>query len=356
MARNTLKVALIVGTRPQLIKAGQLARAFGRENDGFGLILVDTNQHYDASMASNDVTGLASRVRLLNGDESPRFLESLLRALRAYEPLGSVDCVATIGDTNSTLAATLVAADLGKPIVHIEAGLRSFDRSMPEERNRLAADHISDLLLAPSRLAMEQLDREGLGSRSEFTGDISYDLLLHHLSERSLPASDSQNAGPVLFTVHRPSNTDDAERREGVFRLASQIAQHHPLLFPAHPRIAAEARDFFSTDPRVDVVEPLTHRELLSTLMRAPLVVTDSGGIQREAFWLATRCATLRPETEWVETLEDGRNTLLEPTDVDCAVDLLHHPLDRSLPVPSVYGEGDASRRVYLAIQRLLMD
>jgi len=348
------QVSLVVGTRPQLIKAAQLQRINDGVDNGLDLTIIDSGQHYDDNLASSEVTGLEGRVRLELESDEIRSSDVLMRAMRQSPAIRSADVVATVGDTNSTLAATLVAADLGRPVVHVEAGLRSFDRAMPEERNRLVADHLSDLLFAPSQRAVDQLTREQLGDRAVFTGDITYDLLRHHIESGAVHVPSTVPAAQVVLTVHRPSNTDDPARREAIFRLAAAVSRDTPVLFPAHPRISAAAHEFFRAIPSVSVIEPMKHLELLSMLASSTLVITDSGGIQREAFWLSTRCVTLRTETEWVETLDDGRNTLAGPDDVDEIIDLGHRPLDRSIPVPPVYGSGNASTIVLDEIRKML--
>lgn len=343
---NRAQICLIVGTRPQLIKASQLQYAHTRRNQTFDLHIIDTGQHYDAALSSSSSTGLTSRTLLgVQPDERGRVVvEKLTDSVRTALSTAKPNHVVTIGDTNTTLAATLAATDLDFSVTHIEAGLRSGDRAMPEERNRIVADHLSDHLLAPSQTAVENLSRENLISRTIHTGDLSLDRMLTIVRDRSFVAMEPWGKPSVFMTVHRVSNLT-GERFEWVLEVIEFLAKHSQIILPAHPRLAVKLKSRVRGISRLSVVEPMSHAETLAHLSSADLVVTDSGGIQREAFWLSRRCVTLRDETEWTETLMDNRNVLL--TNDSWREDLLRS-LEKSAlgPAPDVYGDGQAAEKI----------
>jgi len=347
-------VCLVVGTRPQLIKAAQLVEAHRGDDHGYDLSVVDTGQHYDANLASSVTTGLEDRQILEpRADDRGRvgldvMISVLERHLRAKEP----DHVLTIGDTNSTLATTLAATELEIGLTHIEAGLRSGDRGMPEERNRIVADHLSDLLLAPSESALRNLDSEGLTNRSTFTGDLSYDRLLAVSCGSKFSPRERWGDPAVLLTLHRPSNLS-AQRLVWITELVRFIASRARVLFPIHPRTASVLGPNLAEAPGLQLVEPLTHSATLEAIASADLVVTDSGGIQREAFWLSRRCLTLRDQTEWLETLEGGRNSLLmaDTWETQILDALAEPPLP---PPPPCYGSGQAAQEILTSVNRHL--
>lgn len=337
---------MIVGTRPQLIKASQLESARKRRDDTFQLEIIDSGQHYDEALASSSSTGLLSRVALNTrpsvggGVLAEDMMRSIRKKLSELRPLH----VVTIGDTNTTLAATIAATDLDIGVSHIEAGLRSGDRSMPEERNRLVADHLSDHLLAPSLTAVANLERENLAERTMFTGDLSFDRMLAITNDSSFVAARPWGSPSVFVTVHRVANLS-GPRFDWVVRVIKFLSERSQVVLPVHPRLAASLDARLTDLKNLALVDPFSHVETLAHLASADLVVTDSGGIQREAFWLNRRCATLRDETEWIETLVDGRNTLLRP-------ESWRERLQRCLestplgPPPSVFGDGRAAERI----------
>jgi UDP-N-acetylglucosamine 2-epimerase len=323
-----MKLVSIVGARPQFIKLAPLARAIEAHNRGTdepveGLI-IHTGQHYDAGMsdvffdelkiprADFDLGVGSAR----HGSQTAQMLEKIEDVLLGASP----DMVVTYGDTNSTLAGALASAKLQIPAAHIEAGLRSFKRSMPEEINRLVADHVSDLLLAPTPTAMTNLRNEGLSERGVLTGDIMYDTVLFN---RQLAAQHSDILARLdlepgaygLVTVHRAENTDDEHRLGNLLRALNDVAADQlPLVFPVHPRTARHLEsnpNAWSAHPRLHLINPVGYLDTLSLLGGARVVLTDSGGLQKEAFFLGCPCVTLREETEWVETVEAGGNVLV---------------------------------------------
>jgi UDP-N-acetylglucosamine 2-epimerase len=258
------------------------------------------------------------------------------------------DWVVVFGDANSTLAGALAAAKLNIPLAHVEAGLRSFDRSMPEETNRVVADHVADLLFAPTQTAMEHLAREGVSERAHLTGDIMYDSLLQH-AERAeaqsgvLARLGLARGGYALATIHRAANTDDPAAFE---RLIDALALlDGPVVFPMHPRARlALSRSDLETPPSVRVIEPVGYLDMLSLERHARVVLTDSGGVQKEAYLLAVPCVTLRQETEWPETLEGGWN-VLAGTDPDRIVEAAARARPAGEP-PRVFGDGQSAQRM----------
>jgi UDP-N-acetylglucosamine 2-epimerase len=258
------------------------------------------------------------------------------------------DWVVVFGDANSTLAGALAAAKLNLPLAHVEAGLRSFDRSMPEETNRIVADHVAGLLFAPTQTAIDHLTREGLSERAHLTGDIMYDSLLQH-AERAEAQSDVlarlglERGGYALATVHRAANTDDPAALERLIDALSLL--DGPIVFPMHPRARlALSRSDLETPPSVRVIEPVGYLDMLSLERHARVVLTDSGGVQKEAYLLAVPCVTLRQETEWPETLEGGWN-VLAGTDPDRIVEAAARSKPAAEP-PKVFGDGQSARRM----------
>jgi UDP-N-acetylglucosamine 2-epimerase len=263
------------------------------------------------------------------------------------------DWVVVFGDANSTLAGALAAAKLGLPLTHVEAGLRSFDRSMPEELNRVVVDHCADLLFAPTEVAMSHLVREGLESNARLTGDIMYDSLLHCIpiaEERSrvIEQLGLEAGAYMLATVHRAANTDDQEALGRVIDALSLLDE--TVIFPMHPRTRlALASGDLEVPPHVRVIEPVGYLDMLALERAARAVLTDSGGVQKEAYLLAVPCTTLREDTEWPETLSNGWN-ILTGTDPQGVVQALRRPRPQADPPPA-FGDGNAGARMVDLLQ-----
>ena len=322
-----MKLVNIVGARPQFIKLAPLERAIAEFNSGdtrpVESIIIHTGQHYDTGMSDiffDELKIPRAHFHLdvgsgRHGDQTARMLKKIEDILVDTSP----DMVVVYGDTNSTLAGALAASKLHIPVAHVEAGLRSFDRNMPEEINRLVADHVSDLLLAPTPTAISNLENENLSSRTVFTGDIMYDAVLFNrkLAKQQSNILEKLQLEPGTFglvTVHRASNTDEKGRLENLLQTFNEVAANElPLVFPVHPRTAHALKSKYadwSAHPRLHLVEPLGYLDILSLLDSAKMALTDSGGLQKEAFFLGCPCITLREETEWVETVEAGGNLL----------------------------------------------
>jgi UDP-N-acetylglucosamine 2-epimerase (non-hydrolysing) len=346
-----LHVLTVVGARPQFVKAFPVSRELrrrGRET------LVHTGQHYDESLSDVffEELGIPAPEHNLgvgsgsHGRQTAEMLTGLERLVEAVEP----DAVLVYGDTNSTLAGALAAAKTGPLLAHVEAGLRSFERGMPEEVNRVLTDHAADLLFAPTETAMANLATEGLDDRAHETGDVMVDTLTW-ARDRAADASDvlsrlSLDAGAyVLATVHRPRNADDPGRLAAI--LDALAAAPSPVVLPVHPRTAERLREFGLHERaarELQLVEPQGYLDFVRLLDAAARVVTDSGGVQKEAYLLGTPCVTLREETEWTETLVDGWNVL-----VGADPDAIRRELHRDPPSserPRPYGDGNAAERI----------
>ncbi len=310
-----MRVVSVVGARPQFVKLEPIHEALVAA--GHDHLVVHTGQHYDHSMSQVFFDGLRlppPRWNLGVGSASaPAQTAQIMVALEPVLMEARPDWILVYGDTNSTLAAALTAAQLRMRIAHVEAGLRSFNRDMPEEFNRVQTDHASGLLLAPTLHAVGNLEREGLGSRAHLTGDVMADLTLKVRSrleqDGGTQGADAQDSY-VVVTIHRASNTDDVVQLR---RLLSNLQSVHArVVLVAHPRLRERARGFNleASLGRFESIDPLPYLEMIELVSRSRGVVTDSGGLQKEACMLGVPCTTLRAETEWPETLEDGRNVL----------------------------------------------
>jgi UDP-N-acetylglucosamine 2-epimerase (non-hydrolysing) len=343
-----MHVLSVVGARPQFVKLAPIAHALeGRARH----TVVHTGQHYDDNMSDSFFRDLgipAPDVNLAvgsgpHGKQTGSMLASLEPVFEDYRP----DWVLVYGDTNSTLAAAVAAVKLHLPLAHLEAGLRSFNRRMPEEHNRVLTDHAADLLLAPTEVAMGHLDDEGLADRSVLVGDVMTDVL-YRTRDRVAAAPPSSTGLPdgeyLVATLHRPDNTDDPARLEAI--VSSLAGLDRPVLLVAHPRLvaAAERAGVELARGPIRVIAPLSYPELVWAVSNAAGVVTDSGGLQKEAFLLRVPCTTVRPETEWVETVELGWNVL-----VGDRLGELASAVSRPRPAETAatpYGDGHAAERV----------
>lgn len=353
-----MKILTVVGNRPQFIKAAAVSGPLREVHEE---ILVHTGQHYDDALSEVFFRelGLARPERELgigdgsNTSQTARMLAALEPLLVAIEP----DAVLVYGDTNSTLAGALAAAQKGVPVIHVEAGMRSFDRSMPEELNRVLTDHMSELLLCASETAAENLRRESAHGRIEVVGDVMVDLAYRWREDGPADSEPLRRRGVVpgayiLLTAHRAGNVDDPRRLEALVRIVESLAQ--PVVFPVHPRTRArlQAAGLLGKLEALDGVrlcEPLGYIEFGVLLRGAHAVLTDSGGVQKEAYLAGVPCVTLRSTTEWVETVQSGWNTLVD-LDVDRVKAALELPVPRDRP--ELYGDGKAAERCVAAISR----
>ncbi len=341
------RIVSVVGNRPQYVKAAPLCVALAARADVVG---IDTGQHYDPELSQvfYDELGIAPpahRLAVGSGTHAAmtaRILERIEPVLIAEAP----DWCVVYGDTNSTLAATLAAAKLGIPIAHVEAGLRSFDRSMPEEVNRLIADRLSDVLLCPATAARDNLAREGITTGVHVVGDVMADAarLFGPIAERSAIREQLgvEAGGYVLATVHREANTQQPALGRLVAALSSLAAD---VVLPLHPRTrAALEREGLAFGGRVRIIPPVGYLEFTALLRGARLVLTDSGGAQKEAYFHHVPCVTLRERTEWVETVEAEANRLVGDDPSRIAAAVAQPP--RPATWPPLYGDGHAAERI----------
>jgi len=350
----TMTVATIVGARPQFVKAAMVIRALKTSRAEIAHHLIHTGQHYDHEMSGAFFKELDLPAPDLNlgigggthGQMTGLMLVELERVLEVLQP----GWVLVYGDTDSTLAGALAASKLHVPLAHVEAGLRSFNRTMPEELNRVLTDHASDVLLCPTRTAVSNLEREGLLERTRLVGDVMYDAALHHRNRLSLSALDDLGVVPrsyFLATCHRAENTDNPDRLRSVVGALTMVAQLAPVLFPLHPRTRRRLDEFEISIPTgVTILQPLPYVSMLSLESNAVAILTDSGGVQKEAYFLGVPCITMRSETEWKETIETGWNTLVDtdPKRIFEAAGRIERV--RTLPRPPLYGNGDAASKI----------
>jgi UDP-GlcNAc3NAcA epimerase len=354
-----VRILTVVGNRPQFIKAAAVSGPLRERHEE---ILVHTGQHYDDSLSRVFFAelGLARPDRELGLGGASNTTQTA-RMLAALEPLLAdlaPDAALVYGDTNSTLAGALAAAQAGVPLVHIEAGMRSFDRTMPEELNRVLSDHLAELLLCSSQLAAENLRAESIAGQIDVVGDVMVDVALRwqpaaRANAQILAAYGLEPGGYLLLTAHRAGNVDDPQRLSALVELLAALPA--PVLFPLHPRTRARLLDagLLGELERIEglgLTEPLGYIEFSALLCQARAVLTDSGGVQKEAYLAGVPCVTLRANTEWVETVHAGWNTLVD-LDADAALAALQRkpPAQR----PQLYGDGHAAERCVAAIGAL---
>jgi len=355
-----MKILSIVGARPQFIKAAPVSRAL-RKLDGMREVLVHTGQHYDDNMSELffrelDIPkpdyhlGVGSA---MPGVQTGRMLEKVEGVLLDERP----EWVLVYGDTNSTLAGALAAAKLHFRIAHVEAGLRSHNKIMPEEINRVLTDHISDCLLAPTETAVANLVREGIRpDHVHLVGDVMYDATLYYAAKAEIQSHVLSQLGLtpgtyILATIHRAENTDKTERLRAIFEALAAVSQERKVVVPLHPRTRSrlEADELVGGSLRsLCLIEPVGYLDMMLLEKHAELIVTDSGGVQKEAYFHRVPCVTLRTETEWVELVEAGWNMLVAPNTAKHMISALHLALERraALTWQCLYGDGHAADRI----------
>ncbi len=372
-----VKIVSIVGARPQFIKLAPFLRSVeihNKNNDSqIRHITIHTGQHYDRGLSDIFFEELEIPPAQYNlgvgsgshGKQTGQMLERIETVLVEEKP----EVVVVFGDTNSTVAGALAAAKLHIPIAHVEAGLRSFNRVMPEEINRVIADHVSDLLLAPTDTAVKNLTNEGLKNKTVRTGDIMYDtvLLNKELAKQKSTILAKMSLEPMsyyLVTIHRAENTNDPLLLQRLLETLNQIGSvNYPVIFPIHPRtknLIAKNLPDWSAHPSVKLIDPVGYLDMLMLISHARIVMTDSGGLQKEVFFLNRPCITLRKETEWVETVEAEANILTGPNP-DRIISaralweekISHKKIDFSHKINKYYGNGESSTQTLNAILNL---
>ena len=345
-----MKICTTIGARPQFIKAAPVSRALAAV--GSTEILVHTGQHYNHNMSEiffeelqicqpdyNLGVGSGS-----HGAQTGQMLIEIEKVLLAEKP----DLLLVYGDTNSTLAGTLAAVKLHCPVAHVEAGLRSFNRTMPEEHNRVLTDHASDLLFCPTQTAVDNLAKENVVNGVYNVGDVMFDAVQFNLTlaEEKVDLEASFNVVPqeyYLATLHRPYNTDVPENLTHIFDTFGALP--HPVIFPIHPRTKKFIKTYaLKVAPNIRLIDPVGYLEMLVLEKNAYTILTDSGGVQKEAYFNAVPCVTIRPETEWVETVTTGWNVLVSPTK-ESILEALERPLPTMAP-PPIFGDGQAAQTI----------
>lgn len=353
-----MKVVTILGARPQFIKASVVSLAL--KDFGIGEILIHTGQHFDAQMSDVFFADLDLPTpdyhldihSLSHGAMTGRMMEQIEELLIQNQP----DCVCVYGDTNSTLAGALVAAKLSIPLIHIEAGLRSYNREMPEEVNRVVTDHLAQLLFAPTQLALKCLQKEGIEKGVHLVGDVMMDTILtfktkaqetsHILEKHQLNPQEF-----YLATIHRPSNTDNRDRLRAILDNLTKL--NLPVIFPIHPRTQAQIHkqglDGYLTNGKIIAIPPVSYLDMLMLESNCQATITDSGGMQKEAYILKRPCFTLRNETEWQETVDIGWNHLVQPENLGDAIADFTQPSVS----PELYGNGTAAKKIAEILSKL---
>jgi UDP-GlcNAc3NAcA epimerase len=355
-----MRILTVVGARPQFIKAAAVSRVIRQQHQE---ILVHTGQHYDFGMSQvffdeldlppadhNLGVGSAS-----HGVQTAQMIEKIEAVLQQEKP----DLVMVYGDTNSTLAAALAAVKIHIPIAHVEAGLRSFNMRMPEEVNRRLTDHSSTVLFTPTVLATQHLAKEGITQGVHQVGDVMYDVLLHYLdrAQKRAPLLDKlglKSGRYILATVHRAENTDTPARLEAIVQ--ALCSTELPVIFPMHPRTRQWIKkigfeDVLKNSPQLRCLEPMGYLDMILLEQNAHCILTDSGGVQKEAYLLGIPCLTIREETEWQETVDSGWNQLI-PANKSAILNALSqdtHPKNH----PSFYGDGSAAQRITETLSNL---
>jgi len=358
-----MKVLTVVGARPQFIKAAAMMHEL-ESTPGITHCLTHTGQHYDADMSEVFFTelGIPRPQHHLHagsgphGEQTGRMLEALERVLQEERP----DWVLVYGDTNSTLAGALAAAKLHIPVAHVEAGLRSFNRRMPEEINRVVTDQLASLLFAPTRLAVANLKREGIaGNHVLMTGDVMYDAAMRfgRVADEHSDVLERVGASPrsyILCSVHRAETTDDPRRLRAVFDGLIDLARQYNVILPLHPRTRAalQKHDLLArAEATLSILGPVGYLDMLKLEQNALVIATDSGGVQKEAYFCRVPCVTLRDETEWVELVEEGWNTVVPPLDVASVVAGVQKSIGTKGTEHALYGGGRASAVIAKALQ-----
>lgn len=353
----SLKVVTIVGNRPQFVKASALSPVLASQR--VKEIIVHTGQHYDRNLSQVFFEELEIPEPSYNlgigsgshGVQTGKMLQAIEEVLLVEKP----DWVVVFGDTNTTIAGSLAAVKQHIRVAHVESGLRSFNMKMPEEVNRIVTDRISELLLAPSELAVENLKREGISQdKIHFVGDIMYDAFIRHADKALLKSQiinqmELKPKGYILATVHRPENTDNSSRLLAIFSGLIEVAQKIPIVFPMHPRTRKAMKNLppLSTT-NLKIIEPVGYLDMTTLEKNAMVIVTDAAGIQPEAFYHRVPCVTLRNETEWMKLIEIGWNRLVPPVDKDIItssiMDALKHKCDEDFP-GDIFGNGTAAEQ-----------
>jgi len=354
-----LKIMTVIGARPQFVKAAMVSRAL-RETGRIEEKIVHTGQHYDHNMSAVffQELGMPAVDCYLGVGSGPHGEQTglMMAAVEKYLMQEKPDLVLVYGDTNSTLAGALAAAKMHLPVAHVEAGLRSYNRLMPEEINRLLTDHLADLLYVPTAQAVENLKLEGIhGEKVYLSGDVMYDASIFFGREaenksRILQQLGVENRQYILATVHRAENTDNPARIRAIFYGLSRVADRFPVVMPLHPRtrkILSREGLIGEIEKKLHIIDPVGYLDMLLLEKKSSLIVTDSGGVQKEAYFYRVPCVTLRDETEWGELVDAGWNRVVVPEGHEMVADSILSAHGSSGRVDlEFYGDGRASPKI----------
>jgi UDP-GlcNAc3NAcA epimerase len=344
------KIIAIVGARPQFIKHAPVLLALKKY---FKVETIHTGQHYDDNMSRIffDELGISKPEYQLSWNQTDGIdpIDSMTKSIELILKVNRPDFVLVYGDTNSTLAGAKAASRIGVKLIHVEAGLRSFNLSMPEERNRIETDRLSSILFCPSEESVRNLQQEGITNQVYICGDVMKDML-----QLALPFLQNMHEGDdyVYATLHRPYNVDDRDRMSAIIQALAGTGRK--VIFPIHPRSLDKVKSFgiqMENYPNIKCIDPVGYFDSLSYQKYANCIITDSGGIQKEAYWLRKKCITIRPETEWVETLEGGWNKLLFDH-----LEELSFLLQEDIPDiydDEMYGNGQAAEKILNVLQAI---
>lgn len=367
-----MKIISIIGTRPQIIKSAPFSKEFRKNHKE---ILIHTGQHYDLNMSDIFFDELNVTKPDYNLDICPsthgkmtgRMLEGIENILLEQRP----EAVLVYGDTNSTLAGALAASKLNISVIHIEAGLRSHDMQMPEEQNRVITDHVSSLLMCPTQTAVNNLLKEGIKEGVYNTGDVMFDAVLHNASSaenyqsfkaylKGIIATSGTNVERIcgicpkkyyLATIHRAENTETSEKLRTILSAFNKL--DFPVLFPIHPRTRKIVDTFKVKMPNIFYIEPVGYLEMITFIRYARKVLTDSGGLQKEAYFLDTPCVTLRERTEWVETLDGGWNVLAPINEQEIIYRVKKPFIIKTMQKKDAFGDGCAAKKIVKILENL---
>lgn len=375
-----IRLLTIVGARPQIIKAAAISRAVRTQFAGqIEERILHTGQHYDDNMSEMFFRELGIPAPDYNlhvgsgshAEQTGKMMVGIEKVLKDAQ----YDAVLVYGDTNSTLAAAVSASKLQVPVFHVEAGLRSYNRTMPEEINRVVCDQLSTILFAPTQTAVDNLQKEGVPMRNQkvvLSGDVMYDNSMYFSAMADVQSDIIERLGLsyrqfVLATIHRPANTDNPENLRSIFRALNDIAEQHQMdvVLPLHPRTRARLKGLMGEgmnglmdewgnggmNDRIRIIEPASFFEIIRLEKNAAIVMTDSGGVQKEAFFYGTPCVILRPETEWVEIVEAGAGIIAD-ADYERIMAAYEALVNKPVQFPTLFGDGHASEKI---LQEILM-
>ena len=351
-----MKIITIIGARPQFIKASAFSQKLLVQNN-IQEILVHTGQHYDENMSAiffDEMKIPRPNYQLEvgsanHGIQTGKMMEKIEEIVLKEMP----DALLVYGDTNSTLAGALVASKLHIPVAHIEAGLRSFNKKMPEEINRVLTDHVSEWLFVPTKTAIQNLLKEGINPAKIFdVGDIMYDvaLLYADIAKKQSVIIKKISVEPksyILTTIHRAENTDNPQRLKNIFESLQILGQKYTIILPLHPRTKKYIQELDINTDKITIIEPVGYLDMIALEKNAFLIITDSGGVQKEAFFYEVPCVTLRDETEWIELVENGYNILTPPHNIDFILGNVDSIISKSYPAhQNLYGEGNTAQKI----------